>query len=325
MGQMMLPEMPAHGSAVSANWGRKVVDCLRRLQPIAGKGVTLKRLANGTVYDCTATGSLSAETTSEPQPFDVRWMPYDADGEDGEWQIYLPLGCVSVQSRGMRTLLPGICVNNAAKNADGEELPEWYHIDDPKTGDGVTTGNGNFVVSPVYALVKPWPRFMVSSDVDAYDTVQEAALVGSMLTGKANGEAAGAKTRIGRRTRDTLLQVSSNVSYDQGFDLVYKFASNSLYNARSKPSVIVTNLMINLGRTVVASDTECDVTDWTEVWLTIKHDVTEVKDMEISITNKASDSSEKGATSSLLLYRMEDNIVTFDGRGNMNKIRFYDP
>lgn len=319
MATFPIPEAPAHGSSISANWGRRVVDCLRRLRPVAGMGVRMDFTPNGTVYMAEG-GTKQASSPSELRPFDVRWM---ANGKDsGEWQIYLPLGCVKVKPRNVGgETYPCLCVNDKAKDADGKEIHGWYKVDDPDGSEGLieTIGGTAYQSFPVYVLAKPWPRFKVSCDRKGYEAVAGCVAVASLDIAKKGGET----SRKGVRTSDSPVEVDdSDANADSLFNIVYEFEEGSLYKKESQPQLKVVNRLFAGGRTVVQEDGEDeDLFNADEVWLVIDHDGS-ADELKIRVTQ--SDEGSDGKKTSIPLYRLEDGVVKKDTRALLDRVRYYD-
>lgn len=321
MATLPIPEAPAHGSAITANWGRKVVECLRRLAPVAGQGMRLVFTPNGTVYN-SQPGEAAGSQDAELKPFDIRWYSYGDDADDGEWQIYLPLGCVSISQMlpGMESL-PCVCVNGEAEDENGASIYGWYRIEDPDESEGqvMWTGGKVYHTIPVYALVKPWPRFMVSANRDSYDTVQGSVVVGNMCIAKGSGDED--TIRMGQRVVSEPFCVDNGREFST-FNICYQFDDGALYSKDAEPKVMITDLLLVAGRTVVADSHEVDISGWEEVWLKLEHDVTDAADMKISVVKAREMPND--TTSYMLLYRLADDIVTGDYRHNVKDIRFYD-
>ena len=321
MATFPIPEAPAHGSAISANWGRRVVDCLRRLRPVAGMGVRMNFTPNGTVY--MAEGSAkSVPSESELRPFDVRWMA-NGKGDSGEWQIYLPLGCVTLKPRNVGgETYPCLCVNDAAKDADGNEIYGWYKVDEPKGSEGIVENIGGTAYQsfPVYVLVKPWPRFRVSCDRKGYEAVAGCVAVASLNIAKKDGE----KSRAGVRTADSPVAVDdSDADADRMFNIVYEFEKEEdLYKKDSNPKLKVVNRLFAGGRTVVQEDGEDeDLFSADEVWLVISHDGS-ADELKIKVGQEDEGTDEK--KTSIPLYQLKDGVVKKDTRALIDRVRYYD-
>ncbi|MGI5868684.1 MAG: hypothetical protein ACOX9C_04460 [Kiritimatiellia bacterium] len=69
---MKLPPPPTPGYPLTANWGRAVVDAIRRLRPQAGPGIRLNQTPEGTTYSAVREPPPPAADPTPPMPFDVR-------------------------------------------------------------------------------------------------------------------------------------------------------------------------------------------------------------------------------------------------------------
>ena len=320
MSSFTLPRIPAPGSSISANWGREVVNYLRRLTPIAGKGMKFEMTPNGTVYNSTpGVGAVSALTEASLKPFDIRWFSYGDN--DGEWQIYIPLGNVSLDMRAGLGTYPCMCVNDAASDGDGNEIFGWYRIEEPTQSDGlVQTINGIVHQSfPVYVLLKPWPRFMVSTNKDAFGTVFKSHVVGTMNIAEYSNGGSQVTSRVGVRAGVEGIH-DSDASSDSRFDIVYDIGD--LYGNTDATAKVV-NMIFSGGRTMISSQDEVDVTDWDEVWLKVSHNVEHAKD--ITLTIEPSGEFSDDTCTYVLLYRMKDGVVTEDHRASvLGSLHYYD-
>lgn len=329
MASFDFPEMPAPGSAVSANWGRKVVKCLRQLMPIPGRGMTFAYTPNGTIYNSTPGTKFASAAAVDLKPFDIRWFSKGEDNKDGEWQIYLPLGCVNLT---MRTIEAGsfacVCVNEKATDADGEEIYAWYKIDDPEGSKGDTqTINGIVHQSiPVYIWAKPYPRFKITTktnaDDDDFGESFHKQVVGTMNIAEYTVDGETTVSRVGMRVGVETLNLKDESSR-YNFNIIYKIDEGDLYKPEAKAKTIVVDMEFSGGRTVYMSDDEeQDVTDWEEVWLKVDHDVEESKDIKISLEKEGKDTTTK--VTYIPLYTLKDGVIMTDKRSNLDKISYYD-
>ena len=158
-----IPKEPNVGDALTADWGRKVVKCLRSLRPIDGRNVRTRTTSLGTVISADGGVAKSeARAAAKPLlPFAVRHHRNADDEAKSEWQIYIPKGCATlVQGVGFETR------GYVAANDDGdtgEELNDgWFRLDLAE-GDSdilrLDQSLGNRVARrwEVWASFMPWP------------------------------------------------------------------------------------------------------------------------------------------------------------------------
>ena len=69
---MKLPKIPISGQAVSPDWGREVVDCLRSLRPSSGPGMRITHTPEGTSYSSFKTAATTSNITREPFELQLR-------------------------------------------------------------------------------------------------------------------------------------------------------------------------------------------------------------------------------------------------------------
>ena len=87
------PPDPVPGAPVSASWMRRFLAAARASVPIAGPGIRASYTPNGVILSAAA--GTAAPASSGTAPFSVRWHQ-PAAGTAGQWEIYLPSGCVSL-------------------------------------------------------------------------------------------------------------------------------------------------------------------------------------------------------------------------------------
>lgn len=85
------PPEPIPYADVSASWMRRFMSACRMCLPIAGPGLRASYTPNGTVL--TLIGAAAASPHGL-RPFAVRW--HQPENAAGQWEIYLPAGCVSL-------------------------------------------------------------------------------------------------------------------------------------------------------------------------------------------------------------------------------------
>ena len=317
----VFPPCPTPGSVVSSSWFQRVVDAIRRYHPVAGRGVMLTETPNGTIINCSATGAAYATAAASTRPFAVRWCSWDDGGESGEWQIYLPFGCVIVDGV---TAIPS---NAAAKDADGKEIANWYRIEDPADSDArVQIVDGALDKAWAVAVeVKPWPRFEATTTVpftgenDGRGWLKRLAVASIGVHEEEDG-GDGAAAR--RTVRDVLALVTSAQSFsrdtDSKFALVYRTEGNP-YDAGAKFTPFVVNQTVTFGRVECRVEEDTEVEESAErVVLHISHENENIS-IDVGTEEKESDDDNTYVT----LYDLEDGVAVADYRDALSSLTFY--
>lgn len=320
----VVPPCPTPGSVVSSSWLQRVVDAIRRYHPVAGRGVMLTETPNGTIINCSATGTAYATAAASTRPFAVRWCSWgDGSGgaESGEWQIYLPFGCVSVDG------VTAIPTNAAARDADGKEIANWYRIEDPADSDArVQTVDGSLDKAWAVAVeVRPWPRFEATTAVpfigekDGRGWLKRLA-VASIGVHEEAGDDGGAAAR--RTVRDVQALVTSAQSFsrdtDSRFALVYRAEGNP-YDANAVFTPTVVNQTVTFGRVDCRVEEDTAVGGGAErVVLHIAH-----ADENISIDVGTEEGEDDDDNTYVTLYDLEGGVAVADYRDALSSLTFY--
>lgn len=310
-----LPPIPKPGQTVSATLLRDIVMYLRAITPISGAGMKISRTPNGTVFQSTAVSGGAVLQFGSTLPFQIRWyQKSETDDTSGEWQIYLPFGCVSFNSK------PSIPLNDDATDENGKKILDWYKIPDPilKNGQSGSSGDYEAISYPVYIRHKPYNRFFVTSNPEEKDfsTVFKVINVGYM-------QVAEIKTDDGTTTIHTSSQgVSSPQSITYGDttstvnSIVYK-TSGGDFEKSAKFEPYVVNVSMVAGAELVTND-DVNVSGWKEVWLHLKHSS---EDFELDVAQEAGENGDDNTY--ILIYKLEEDVVTADLRSNANRINYY--
>lgn len=128
--------------------------------PIAGPGLRAKYTQHGTVLTL---GDVKTAQAKEPtKPFAVRWhQPADADGQ---WEIYMPAGCISCGATCIPANLPA---HNTQGHGGEDGEPGWYILPiDESQGQSQTDSDGNSIKS-FYVTI----HAKISAKINGEDTV----------------------------------------------------------------------------------------------------------------------------------------------------------
>ena len=74
---MRLPDYPVKGKAMTAQWGRTLVEFLRSLVPSGGPGIRVQTTANGTTISATPDGGAGVEPFNGQVILNGDWMGDD--------------------------------------------------------------------------------------------------------------------------------------------------------------------------------------------------------------------------------------------------------
>lgn len=90
---MTIPPHVLPGQPITAAEYNRLLEFVRRSTPLQGRNVTLDVTPGGTMINAApSAGALEAE---DLHPFKVRWHESILAGGAGQWEIYLPPGCVA--------------------------------------------------------------------------------------------------------------------------------------------------------------------------------------------------------------------------------------
>lgn len=122
---------PYAGQPMRASWAAAVSDGLNRLGVMGPSRMLVREFAGGCGFEPLPANNRWHTASGPMPPFFVRYVEktesdptIDYDG----WEIYLPIGCVSIGS----TLEPmNIKAYRLNEDGDEEELPGWYRMAEP--------------------------------------------------------------------------------------------------------------------------------------------------------------------------------------------------
>lgn len=260
------------------------------------------------------------------KPFAVRWMSYDAGGEgsgSGEWQVYLPYGALvvhygngSANSRRYAALATGM---EPGRDAGGKQVFQWYKIPAPADRHAdIQVSDKVYKVWTVYALIKPWARFLVSTDPKANDPVAWAEAIAIIREAQYTDSAGG------RRVDHTVIQRMSGEltrTWDNRSAFAVDYILDDETNEDSTYKAQVINQTKMLGRLQESNVDPVDVKSSTEVWLKIAHGGTK---FELSVLKTApSDAKSNDDQTLYKIYDMKDGVVVRDYREDVPELPFY--
>lgn len=125
---MIFPVKPQRGQPIRAELIGQIIDCLRMFRPLPGVNVRTRCTPGGTIIDGTPGGGAAA-AAQELLPWTVRHHVTE-DDDDGQWEIYLPSGCMSV-GESLQNLNPAASETDG-HDGDGEDVepdpPAWRSL-----------------------------------------------------------------------------------------------------------------------------------------------------------------------------------------------------
>ena len=243
----------------------------RTSMPLAGPGVRISYTPNGAMIEI---DSAPEPANEPPKPFAVRWhQPADADGQ---WEIYMPAGCMSCGA----TCIPANVSAHDTNGHGGEDgEPGWYILPlDESQGQSKTDADGNsykvwYVTIHAkisakisgedemdaeprrLAFATTWPRYMPpnSSDVDVSAIGDEFSQIVAEITATDDGQGV---------IRTTRAHVSSPISVQShvktNFDLEFWFSRDD-YSFEMSYVYAIRNILSVAGLDV-KGDTKINVT-----------------------------------------------------------------
>lgn len=328
------PNTPIVGEGLSANFARDIIRELRANRIIAGKNITVDYTPNGTRINGTPGGVKAATVTAKEtlKPFAIRWFSYDTDPEHpnpnaGEWQIYMPHGCLSLRSyfgTGSQQALACIPANDAATDDEGNEIYQWFKIPDPVIADAYsTTLDGHAALSwPVRIRMAPWPicEITTKSTGDTVKTVFNGGLlqVGSIyIVESEDKDGNTVKTRSAYQWYESGQTITRD-DYST-LSITYKTDDNvTSKDAEWKP--YLTKQHFIFGRKTLDIDDDTDISDFTEVVVHITH---EDEEFEVEVID-AEDAEENDDDNTYIsIYDLSDNVPTADNRSRVTNVPWY--
>lgn len=316
---------PIVGQSLSASWGAKLASDIRANRIIAGKGIYLSYTPNGTIINSNATGVVNSYSTTATNMWDVVWVPHDDDDDTkGEWQVYLPIGSLTVKyaanqdASSLHKTYAGLCQNAKGKDKNGKTWYGWFKIPDPKDEDAFISSD-TYVVKAwtVYAEIKPWAKFWVSSDNDEHDPVawkEEIATICVMEYTDDNGNA---------RHNHYVIQGHTGAMekvWDCSGPFALDYTLNDPTSTSSTYSVAVINQTKMLGRLQKNNVDPVYVTGADEVWVKIAH---EDENFDLSVLTSVSDPNSNDDQTVYRIYKLDDDVVKEDNRDRIGDLPFY--
>lgn len=280
-------------------------------------------LMNGQYFDC-GNGQVMLNTGSNKfgstggggakvlKPYALRWQRTSKTNKDeGEWQIYLPMGCATLDKETIY-----ITKNENGKNIEGDEIFQWYKIKDPVDQDAsVKTINGyTYKEWTVYVHFKDFPIFYASTIQDDNDFKGDTQRipVGSLLLKEWNKDGKNFQSRKTTQFVDYL--INRDVENVSQFKIIYVCEGDKTKEASYKMKL--TNQFITYGvREQKWIEKDTDITNKEEVILKIEHGT---EDIKLSIVDDLEDNSDD--VTFIRILKLEEKGITFDNRQEARKV-----
>lgn len=209
------------------------------------------------------------------RPFKVRWMSHSKEVDTaGEWQIYLPTGCVTINNE------PVVPTNVPATDIEGNKIIDWYKIEDPTDSDGDvgTYGKYEIVEWHVYVHVKSFPLMYVSTKKDdsTFTGTLNDLYVANMMRKEWEEQEGEANKKHTQHLATQVLFDAQHLDFEKtgSFRLEWKCEGND----KRKPSsykLYIVNQYVQFGRVQVWGQDKTDITNFTEVFVKIDHSTKE--------------------------------------------------
>lgn len=246
------------------------------------------------------------------KPFKLRWMPQDDDDQSkGEWQIYLPMGCATLNEKDV--YFPK---NDIGKDADDEVTFQWYKIEEPQDSDATITSVGTKVFKEwtVYVHFKDFPMMYASTkeqDSD-FQNCPDRIAVGTLMQREWTPE--GEEKQYQHKTQQSRFNAyNREFPNDGSFQIIFKCDGDRKEEDSYK--ILLTNQFINFGlRAQAWIEDETDITNMDDVVLDIDHST---EDISISITDTWEENTIDHTYVRLL--KLEDKSIKTDNRSYARK------
>ena len=323
--QYQLPRKPRAGDPMRAGWADSVVRSMGALRPVQVPGMLISRGTYGTRYTPLGSSAVRQFSLSELLPFTVRWYDYGNDDggnpRGGEWQIYLPLGCLTVAQDGETYFY--IPTNDRAKDAEGHNISDWYKIPDPED-----TAYANVVQEEdrvatswtVYLNMKPWPRVHVSTDLTDFNPVQWRVAVAEMRIVQYNGSDRKDDKYAVRLISER--QIAEAWDASSPFAIRYDISEGDFKNKNATPKAMLVRQTRFIGRLQETVYPETDISSWKNVWVRILHDG-ETFEMSVEQDLEGDEARSDDDKTVYRIYDLDEMVVKEDLRSSVPEMDFY--
>lgn len=248
------------------------------------------------------------------RPFRVRWMSHSKDIETrGEWQIYLPTGCVTINDE------PVIPTNERATDIDGNEIKDWYKIDNPSNSDADVGTYGKYEVLewPVYVHVKSFPLMYASTkkDDNAFPGTLNDLYVANMIRKEWDETEGEAKKRHHQFLSTQVLFEEQHFDFEQtgSFRLEWKCEGEDKRKLDSYKLYMV-NQYVEFGRVQVWGEEKTDILEFSDVFVKIDHSK---KEATIEVVGESEENTLD--VTYIKILKMDEGAIKEDYRDSIRK------
>ena len=281
------------GDRLSANTLNSLVDSLPKYDNITTNGIYTD-CGNGQVIIQTgkdkfgAVGEVGEKTVDKLYPFKVKWCSHSKTVQtSGEWQIYLPSGCVTINSQ------PVIPTNARATDIDGNKIKDWYKIEEPQNSDADIGTFGKYEVREwqVYVHIKSLPLMYVSTkkdDISFNGTINDL-YVDNIMIKQWDDKSGETSQIITQHESQQLIKEAQHLKFDETgtFRLEWKLEGQDKYSFESYKLYLV-NQCVNFGRVQVWGVEKTDITSFSDVFVKIDHSK---KQANISVVGESAENT----------------------------------
>lgn len=281
------------GDRLSANTLNSIVDSLPKYDNITTNGIYTD-CGNGQVIIQTgkdkfgAVGEVGEKTVDKLYPFKVKWCSHSKTVQtSGEWQIYLPSGCVTINSQ------PVIPTNARATDIDGNKIKDWYKIEEPQNSDADIGTFGKYEVREwqVYVHIKSLPLMYVSTkkdDISFNGTINDL-YVDNIMIKQWDDKSGETSQIITQHESQQLIKEAQHLKFDETgtFRLEWKLEGQDKYSFESYKLYLV-NQCVNFGRVQVWGVEKTDITSFSDVFVKIDHSK---KQANISVVGESAENT----------------------------------
>lgn len=319
------PRKMADGEHLTAANYNALLDYVKRITPRQGANVSVDYRLGGAFISGTPGG---ADARAQLKPFTVRW-------HEGQWEIYMPSGCVNVG---------GSCdpINPAAASggsAHAEEPDGWrILVLGDESGTTGTDGNGHSYREWTVAVhAKTSAKMFGVDDLNAparrlawaglndQDT-QGDTFACNVARVRATTVSGGGETETVRtvtQLRDTPIDVSPADAGTSAFGLVWYFSVTG--GQLTVERVFCLRQLVSVAGMSVTGNTMTDVTgaDWVYARINTA-DMTDGRGLITVVSDPSNPHVSTDLVTWLALFRMDKNTVTEDYRENsIRNIQLY--
>lgn len=319
------------GDKITRTWIDELLRAIRRQRPVAGPGLRTRITPDGTVLTVTA---------APERPANAGLAPFAVRFHAGQWEIYMPTGCVNVggtcaalnpaasasggdhagDADGWRLLGLDESDGTAGTDGDGNTYREWTVTVHAKTSakvygvDALNASARRLAWAGVADALKE-SSSMTDAELykDAPGDAFSCAVARVRVTEESDGEGETSTRRAVTPLRARVVDVG-DVPAPTGFDLVWYF---SVANGALKvEKVYCVRQLAAVAGISVTGDQMTDVTDAEDVYCRIvSPGLVQGRQLASVVADPpASDLSGEDYVTWLPLYHLNENTVTSDNR-----------